>query len=75
MGKGYFQTTYQLSDGSAVSLSIGEYFTPKGKNLANVGVTPDIVLPLDEETDSALYYGTLVPQEDPHIQEALKILK
>ena len=75
VGKGYFQTTYQLSDGSAVSLSIGEYFTPKGKNLANVGVTPDIVLPLDEETDSALYYGTLAPQEDPHIQEALKILK
>lgn len=75
VGKGYFQTTYQLSDGSAVALSIGEYFTPRGENLANVGVTPDIVIPLEEETDSALYYGTLLPQDDPHIQEALKILK
>lgn len=75
VGKGYFQTTYQLSDGSAVSLSIGEYFTPKGENLAGVGITPDVVIPLDEETDSALYYGTLTPDDDPHIQAALKALK
>lgn len=75
VGKGYYQTTYQLSDGSAVSLSIGEYFTPKGENLAGKGITPDVVLPLDEETNSALYYGTLKPEEDPHIQEAMKLLK
>lgn len=75
VGKGYFQTTYRLSDGSAVALSIGEYFTPKGENLAGVGVTPDMVIVLDEETDAALYYGTLEPKDDPHIQAALKALK
>lgn len=75
VGKGYYQTTYQLSDGSAVSLSIGEYFTPKGENLAGKGITPDVVLPLDEQTNAALYYGTLERSEDPHIQEAVKLLK
>ena len=73
--KGYFQTTYQLSDGSAVSLSIGKYFTPKGVSLAEEGVTPDVVVTVDEETDLAIYYGTLTPEEDPQIQAALKALK
>ena len=75
VGKGYFQTTYQLSDGSAVSLSIGKYFTPKGVSLAEEGVTPDVVMTVDEETDLAIYYGTLTPEEDPQIQAALKVLE
>ena len=75
VGKGYFQTTYQLNDGSAVALSIGEYFTPKGENLAGVGVTPDVVVPVDEETANGIYYGTLTPEEDPQIQAAVKALK
>lgn len=75
VGKGYFQTTYPLTDGSAVSLSIGEYFTPKGKNLAGIGVTPDVIVPVDEETASGIYYSTLTPEEDPQIQAAVKMLK
>ena len=75
VGKGYFQTTYQLSDGSAVSLSIGKYFTPKGVSLAEAGITPDVVVPVDEETASGIYYGTLEPSEDPQIQAAIKALK
>lgn len=75
VGKGYFQTTYMLDDGSAVSLSIGEYFTPKGENLADVGITPDVVVPVDEETANGIYYGTLAPEEDPQIQAAVKALK
>lgn len=74
VGKGYFQTTYQLSDGSAVALSIGKYFTPKGISLAEEGLTPDVVVPVDEETASGIYYGTLTPEEDPQIQAAIKAL-
>lgn len=74
-GKGYFQTTYQLNDGSAVALSIGKYFTPKGKSLADVGITPDVVVTVDEETASAIYYDILASEEDPQIQAALKALK
>lgn len=74
-GKGYFQVNYPLQDGSAVSISIGEYFTPKGENLANVGVTPDVEVTVDEETFLAIYSGTLDPMEDPQILAALNALK
>ena len=74
VGKGYFQTTYQLSDGSAVALSIGKYFTPKGVSLAETGVTPDVVVPVEEEEAEGIYYGTLTPEEDPQIQAAIKAL-
>ena len=76
VGKGYFQTTYKLSDGSAVSLSIGKYFTPKGVSLAEEGgLTPDVVVEVDEETAVEIYYGTLEPQEDPQIRAAVEALK
>lgn len=73
-GKGYYQVTMELNDGSAVGLSIGEYFTPKGENLAGIGITPDVEIPVDEETAAAIYAGTLDPMEDPQIQAALEAL-
>lgn len=74
-GKGYFQQTYELTDGSAVGLSVGKYYTPKGENLAGIGITPDIVVELTEEEDQALLANQLAPEEDPQIQAALKALK
>lgn len=74
-GKGYFQETYQLSDGSAIGLSVGKYYTPKGENLAGIGITPDILVELDEESDLELLYDRLTPEEDAQIQAALKALE
>lgn len=75
-GKGYFQQTYQLGDGSAVGLSVGKYFTPKGVSLAEEGgLIPDVVIEVDEETDMAIYAGTLDPMEDPQIIAAIEALK
>ena len=74
-GKGYFQNTFLLNDGSAVGLSVGEYFTPKGKNLAGVGIVPDIEIPVENETAAAIYAGTLDPMEDPQILAAIEALK
>ena len=73
-GKGYFQYTFQLSDGSGLGLSVGKYFTPQGKSLAEVGIQPDILVEVDEETDQAIYYGTLAPENDPQIQAAVQVL-
>lgn len=73
-GKGYFQNTYRLTDGSAVGLSIGKYYTPQGKNLQDVGITPDIVSEVDEETYLSIYYGRLTPGEDPQVQAAIQAL-
>lgn len=73
-GKGYFQNTFQFDDGSAVGLSVGKYFTPKGNCLANVGITPDMVVTVDEETAASIYYGTIDREEDPQLQEAVRYL-
>ena len=74
-GKGYFQTTIHLNDGSAVALSVGKYYTPGGVSLADVGVTPDKWIETDEETEVLIYYASLDAQDDPYIQEAVKLLK
>lgn len=74
-GKGYFQNTFQLNDGSAVALSVGKYFTPKGVCLADVGgITPDVPVEVDEETAYYIYAGTLDPMEDPQILAAMDAL-
>jgi len=41
-GKGVFQQEVDLSNGGALKLTIGEYFTPEGKNLAGRGIQPDV---------------------------------
>lgn len=74
-GKGYFQVTYELKDGSAVGLSIGKYTTPNEVSLAGVGIEPDITVEVDEETDYQVYAGLLNPEEDPQIQAAVNALK
>lgn len=73
-GKGYFQNTFRLKDGSAVGLSVGKYYTPKGVSLAGVGITPDVVREVDDETAAQIYAGTLDPTEDPQIQAAVEAL-
>lgn len=74
VGKGNFQYTIPLSDGSAVALSVGKYYTPKGKSLTDVGITPDMEVDLSEEDYISLYYGTLEAVEDEQLQAALSEL-
>lgn len=74
-GKGYFQQTFRLEDGSAVGLSVGKYYTPKGVSLAGVGITPDVVVEVDDEQFLQIYYGNLDPMEDPQVQAAMEALK
>jgi carboxyl-terminal processing protease len=74
-GKGYFQNTMQLSDGSAVGLSVGKYFTPDGVCLADVGgLTPDVVVEVDQDTEAMIRAGLLEPENDPQIQAAVEKL-
>ena len=74
-GKGYFQSSFTLEDGSAVGLSIGKYTTPNGVSLANVGITPEVYVEVDEDTAFLIYAGTLDPAEDPQIQAAVAALQ
>jgi len=74
-GKGHYQYTYSLSDGSAVVLSVGKYYTPDGVSLAGVGLTPDVTVEVDEETYYRIYRGEVPVKEDVQIQAAIKALK
>lgn len=73
-GKGYLQNTFQLSDGSAVTLSVGKYFTPNGVSLAGVGLEPDVPVEVDDATAALIVAGTLDPMEDPQVLAALEAL-
>ena len=66
-GKGLFQEERDLSNGGALKLSVGEFFTPKGVNLAKShGIHPDVKVqddpatPVDEAKQRAL--GVLAGQ-------------
>jgi carboxyl-terminal processing protease len=66
-GKGVFQEEKDLANGGALKLTVGEYFTPEGVNLARVhGIHPDVKVaddpatPADEGKERAL--GVLAGQ-------------
>ena len=75
IGKGYFQQTYRLSDGSAVGLSVGKYTTPNGVSLTDVGITPDVVVEVDEELFWQIYYGNVDWTGDPQVLAAVEVLE
>ena len=67
-GKGYFQNTLELMDGSALYLSVGKYFTPNGVSLADAGgLVPDIAVEPAE--------GVVTATEDPQIRAAILALE
>lgn len=50
-GKGSVQSVLELDDGSALKLTIARYYTPKGQNIQDHGITPDLVVePIPPET-------------------------
>ena len=65
----------ELSDGSAVNLSVGKYYTPKGVSLAEVGgLVPDVTVEVDEETMVQLYSHSLPQEEDTQLQAAVQAM-
>ena len=74
-GKGHYQNTFRLPDGSAAVLSVGRYTTPNGVNLDGVGIAPDVEALVEEELYWQIYAGNVLPQADPQVQAALKALK
>ncbi len=48
-GKGVIQQLFKYGDGSALKLTTGEYTTPLGYTVHDVGLTPDIVVTEEED--------------------------
>ena len=59
-GKGIVQNLYPLGDGSAIKITVADYYTRNGRNIHKVGIEPDQVLEFDkdqyekDETDNQL---------------------
>ncbi len=45
-GKGSVQTVFPLEDGGGIRLTTAKYYTPSGRSIQNVGITPDIEVKL-----------------------------
>jgi carboxyl-terminal processing protease len=74
-GKGYYQNTLMLGDGSAVALSVGKYYTGKGVSIAEQGgLTPNVSAEVDEETAFLIYAGAMDLAEDPQVLSAVESL-
>ncbi len=70
-GKGNFQQLFMLSDGSAVNLSIGKYYTPKGVSLSEAGgLKPDLPIEISKDSMALIYSDSLPIEEDPQLQAA-----
>lgn len=68
-GKGIVQRPIEMSDGSAVKLTISAYYTPNGINIHGVGIEPDVVC----EFDSERYYGE--EKYDNQLEAAKELLE
>jgi carboxyl-terminal processing protease len=55
-GKGVFGQVFDLSNGGALDLTLGNYYTPSGRNLNGKGIAPDVRTADDPKTarDEAL---------------------
>ncbi len=84
-GDGSVQKTIPLPDGSALILSVAKYYSPSGKAIQDVAVTPNIVV-ADSDDDSALpddddsaapadEEKKQPPQQDEQLHKAIQVLK
>jgi carboxyl-terminal processing protease len=46
-GKGSVQRVYDFDSGESLRLTVAEWFTPDGQRLQEVGVTPDVEMPVE----------------------------
>ncbi|MBD1843904.1 PDZ domain-containing protein [Cyanobacteria bacterium FACHB-63] len=76
-GKALVQSVHSLSDGSGVAVTIAHYYTPKGTDISQKGVTPDIKVDLSDAQQKFLatnpkLIGTI---QDPQYARALNLLE
>ncbi|MBU1992454.1 MAG: S41 family peptidase [Patescibacteria group bacterium] len=66
-GKSTVQEVETYSDGSSLRLTVAEWFTPAGRSIHEVGISPDIIVEIDEEK----YF---VDGYDPQMDRAVQYL-
>jgi carboxyl-terminal processing protease len=71
-GKGVMQTTFALSDGSAVRLTTAYFNPPVSENFNGVGITPDYEVTLTAEQEQQ--FSELDEVTDPQLAKAIEVI-
>ena len=71
-GKGIVQQIFNLSDGSAVKMTISKYYTPSGRCIHGTGLEPDIEVDLPDELKNQV---SIDKSEDTQLQKAIETVK
>jgi carboxyl-terminal processing protease len=75
-GKGSVQTILPLNDDSALRLTTARYYTPNGRSIQAVGITPDVVVEPPKPTLAALEAsGMELDQDEIHESDLLHHFK
>jgi carboxyl-terminal processing protease len=74
-GKGIVQMPYELSDGSAVKVTIAKYYTPSGECIQKIGIKPNIVLDLDKKAKADYKIGPVKESDDNQLQKGIEVIK
>jgi carboxyl-terminal processing protease len=89
-GKGSVQSILPLGNGSALRLTTAKYYTPSHKVIHEKGITPDILVPLDDEDKRLLdivrspggvdslpesQRARAAQVQDPQLERALEVLR
>jgi carboxyl-terminal processing protease len=69
-GKGSVQTILPLDDHSALRLTTARYFTPNGRSIQAVGITPDVEVENPKPTLAMLEKEGATLDENPEIRES-----
>lgn len=71
-GKGIMQSTFGLSDGTAIKLTIGKYYLPDDSNIHGIGIEPDYEVKLPEDVTNV---WALKHPDDPQLTKAIEVVK
>ena len=69
-GKGSVQSVLPLPDGAALRLTTAKYYTPSHKVIHEKGITPDIVVPMVDDEETAVQLRRL-PGGDKSLEDVL----
>lgn len=73
-GKGVVQSALEFKDGSGIKLTTARYYTPSGECIHEVGIEPDVVVELDEDTVTRYGFNNLPHDQDAQLQRAISVL-